>query len=217
MRQASLQDRKPLEPCSPGRTSSGFAAGYLFRLQEALASLDLECLERMTSVIVRCYEGAGTVHCFGNGGSATTASHLAADFTKLTTAPGDARRLRATCLSDSVAAVTAAANDVSYDQVFVEQLRAFLAPGDVVLGISTSGTSKNVIAGLQYAASRGAQALAITGEGGAGLRGVAHETLVIRSGSVQRIEDVTLVAGHIICMMLRAQCHPDGRESEGTD
>ena len=104
-----------------------------------------------------------------------------------------------------MAAVTAASNDFSYEEVFVEQLRAFLEPGDVVVGISTSGQSRNVLRALEYAAGNGAVALAITGTCGTGLRALAHETLVIDSSSVQRIEDVTMVAAHLLCLMVRAR------------
>jgi D-sedoheptulose 7-phosphate isomerase len=182
------------------------AIGYLSRLNGALAALDLDCIDRMSSAIVQCYAASRTVYCVGNGGSAATASHLAADLTKLTSLPGRARRLRSLCLSDSMAAVTAASNDFSYEQVFVEQLRAFLEPGDVVVGISTSGRSSNVLRALEYAADNGAVALAITGRSGSELRTLAHETLVIDSASVQRIEDVTMVAAHLLCVTVRARC-----------
>jgi len=204
-------------PDTPADESSrDVAVRYLIRLHGALASLDLSCVDRMTLAIVRCYEASRTVYCVGNGGSAATASHLAADLTKLATAPGS-RRLRSLCLSDSMAAVTAASNDFSYDQVFVEQLRAFLEPGDVVVGISTSGQSPNVIRALEYAAGCGATTLAITGEYGVGLRALAHETLVIESTNVQRIEDVTMVAGHLLCLMVRARCEPDRSTGSAAD
>lgn len=187
-------------------SAQGLAVGYLRHLQNALDALDLACLERMTTTLERCFATAHTLFVLGNGGSAATASHLAADFTKLATPPGSTRRLRALCLNDSAAAMTAASNDHGYEEVFVEQLRGFLQADDVVLGISTSGRSANIVRALEYAASRDATVLAITGEHGTGLRALAHETLVIGSGSVQRVEDVTLVAGHLICLMVRARC-----------
>jgi D-sedoheptulose 7-phosphate isomerase len=171
----------------------------------------------MTTALERCYATGQTLFVIGNGGSAATASHLAADFTKLSAPPGSSRRLRALCYNDSSATLTAAANDLGYDEVFVEQLRAFLQPGDVVLGISTSGRSPNVVRALEYAAGHGASVLAITGEHGTGLRALAHETLVIDSGSVQRIEDVTLVAGHMICLMVRARCEAGQAARPSTD
>jgi D-sedoheptulose 7-phosphate isomerase len=185
------------------------ASRYLDHLRSALGSLDLACIDRMSSVLARCYDTGSTVFLVGNGGSASTASHLAADFMKLSSPPNSPRRLRSLCLADSMASLTAASNDFSYDEGFVEQLRGLMQPGDVVLGISTSGRSPNVMRALEYAASRGATVMAITGERGTGLRTLTHETLVIDSNSVQRVEDITLVAGHIICLMVRARCHPD--------
>ena len=82
----------------------------------------------MTTTLERCYATGHTLFVFGNGGSAATASHLAADFTKLATPPGSPRRLRALCLSDSGAALTAAANDFGYHEGFTEQLRSFMPP-----------------------------------------------------------------------------------------
>jgi len=186
--------------------AQALAVAYLGRLQQTLDSLDLACLERMTTTLERCYATGHTLFVFGNGGSAATASHLAADFTKLATPPGSQRRLRALCLSDSGAALTAAANDFGYHEGFTEQLRSFMQPGDVVLGISTSGRSPNVLRALEFAASGGATVFAITGEHGTELRTLSNETLVIASDSVQRVEDVTLVAGHMLCLMVRARC-----------
>ena len=141
----------------------------------------------------------------GNGGSASTASHLAADFSKLTTRPGQAR-LRCMALVDSVAALTAAGNDFAYDEVFVEQLRTFLEPGDVVVGISTSGRSKNVLKAVEYANGCGAITFGITGAEGDALRAITADSISIASLSVQQIEDLTTVAGHIACLATRDLC-----------
>jgi D-sedoheptulose 7-phosphate isomerase len=207
MRQSPLVSGLPHETAELDAGSDrDITLGYLKRLNGVLDALDLECISRMTTIITGCYEAGRTVYCVGNGGSAATASHLAADLTKLTSVPGSSRRLRSLCLSDSMAAVTAASNDFSYEEVFVEQLRSFLEPADVVIGISTSGRSSNVIRALEFAAGRGAAALAITGRSGAGLRTLARETLVIDSVSVQRIEDVTMVAAHLLCLTVRARC-----------
>ena len=121
----------------------------------------------------RAYLRNRTVFFIGNGGSASTASHLAADFSKLTTRPGQAR-LRCMALVDSVAALTAAGNDFAYEEVFVEQLRTFMEPGDVVVGISTSGRSKNVLKAVEYANRCGAITFGITGAEGDALRAITR-------------------------------------------
>jgi D-sedoheptulose 7-phosphate isomerase len=179
------------------------APAYLADLTRAIATVDTTCLERMADAIEACCRAGGTVFCVGNGGSASTASHLATDLTKLTLVLGNTSHLRVLSLVDSVATLTAAANDVSYDESFVEPLRAWLQPGDVVVAISTSGRSRNVLRALEFARGRGAVLLAFTGQTGGPMQGLADETFVIASENVQRVEDVTMVAGHLLCLMVR--------------
>lgn len=178
---------------------------YVAELTQALRLLDLHAVERLSHLLHRAYLRNRTVFFIGNGGSASTASHLAADFSKLTTRPGQAR-LRCMALVDSVSALTAAGNDFSYDEVFVEQLRTFLEPGDVVVGISTSGRSKNVLRAFEYANQCGAITFGITGVEGEALRAVSADSISIASLSVQQIEDVTTVAGHMACLATREKC-----------
>ena len=185
------------------QVSRPLAPAYLEDLVRALGSLDLACLNRMADLLSACDESGRTVFCVGNGGSATTASHLATDLVKLTAVSDAHRRVRAIALTDSIAAMTAAANDIGFDEVFVEQVRPWLQPGDVVVGISTSGRSPNVLRLLEYARLRGAVILAITGVNGIPMQKWAAETLVIESDSVQRIEDISLVAVHLLCLMVR--------------
>ena len=153
--------------------------------------------------------------CLGNGGSAAAAAHFATDLSKLTTGPRQPR-LKALALVDSVAALTAAGNDLSFDDVFVEQLRTFMAPSDVVVGISTSGRSVNVLNAIEYANAHDALTIGITGADESPLRDLASEALSIASLNVQQVEDVTLVAAHLICMLTREKCladeHPITRE-----
>ena len=178
---------------------------YLAELTQALRLLDLQAIERLSNVLHRAYLRNRTVFFIGNGGSASTASHLATDFSKLTTRPGQAR-LRCMALADSVSALTAAGNDFSYEEVFVEQLRTFMQPGDVVVGISTSGRSKNVLKAFEYANRCGAITFGITGVEGEALRAVSADSISIASLSVQQIEDVTTVAGHMACLATREKC-----------
>lgn len=181
------------------------AVTYVAELTQALRRLDIQAIDRLAQAVHRAYLRSRTVFFIGNGGSASTASHLAADFSKLTTRPGQAR-LRCMALVDSVAALTAAGNDFAYDEVFVEQLRTFLEPGDVVVGISTSGRSKNVLKAVEYANSCGAITFGITGAEGDTLRAITADSISIASLSVQQIEDLTTVAGHIACLATRDLC-----------
>jgi D-sedoheptulose 7-phosphate isomerase len=178
---------------------------YISELTTALTRLDVDQIERIADAIHRAYLADRTVFCFGNGGSAAAATHLAADISKLTASPGRPR-LKAMALVDSVAALTAAGNDFAYDQVFVEQLRTFMAPGDVVIGISTSGQSKNVLRAVEYANAHGGVTIGVTGADGSRLRQITRETLRVASLSVQQIEDVTVVAAHLLCLVTREKC-----------
>lgn len=178
---------------------------YVAELAQALRRLDLQAVDRLAQAVHLAYLRNRTVFFIGNGGSASTASHLAADFSKLTTRPGQAR-LRCMALVDSVAALTAAGNDFAYEDVFVEQLRTFLEPGDVVVGISTSGRSKNVLKAVEFANGCGAITFGITGAEGSALRAITADSINIASLSVQQIEDLTTVAGHIACLATRDLC-----------
>jgi D-sedoheptulose 7-phosphate isomerase len=177
---------------------------YLEELSSALSDLDRATVERMAAALGDAHEARRSVFICGNGGSAAVASHWAADLSKLTALPGQAR-LRVTSLTDSAATITAAANDFDYSEVFVDQLRTFMSPGDVVIGISTSGRSPNVLRALEYAGAHGGVSLGITGQNGGALQAVASATLVIASTSVQRVEDVAGVAAHLVCLLTRAR------------
>lgn len=138
------------------------AQQYLTEHVRVLHRLDVVALERAAEAMVHAWTADRTVFFCGNGGSAASATHLAADLAKLTAPPGG-RRLRVASLADNLAALTAAANDIDYAEVFAEQLRTLARPGDVVVGLSTSGASPNVLRAIEYANSIDAFTLGITG------------------------------------------------------
>lgn len=175
---------------------------YLAELAAALEALDRGAVERIAAALVEAQCAGRMVFICGNGGSAAIATHWAADLSKLTAVPGQPR-LRVMSLTDSAAAMTAAANDFDYQEVFVDQLRTFMSAGDVVIGISTSGRSPNVLRALEYAVAHGGHALGITGQTGDALAAVASVTLVVASTSVQRVEDVAGIAAHLACLLAR--------------
>jgi D-sedoheptulose 7-phosphate isomerase len=156
----------------------------------------------------------------GNGGSAATASHLATDLTKLTAPSGQHRRLKSMALTESASTITAIGNDSCYEDIFVEQLRSWMNPGDVVVGISTSGNSTNVLRAIDYANRNGALTVGITGSKESGLRRLARETLVIGSSNVQRVEDLSMVAAHLLVLLTKDNClaasTPAGADSAAT-
>lgn len=180
------------------------AAVYMAELNAALRDLDHATVERMARAMVDAHAAGRTVFICGNGGSSAVATHWAADLSKLTALPGQAR-LRVMSLTDSASTITAAANDFDYSEIFADQLRTFMAPGDVVIGISTSGRSPNVLRAMEYANQHGGVSIGITGQGGQALKAIASLTLVIASTSVQRVEDVAGVAAHLACLHTRAR------------
>jgi D-sedoheptulose 7-phosphate isomerase len=180
------------------------AAVYMAELTAALRDLDQTTIERMAWALVDAHAGGRTVFICGNGGASAVATHWAADLSKLTALPGQPR-LRVMSLTDSASTVTACANDFDYSEIFADQLRTFMAPGDVVIGISTSGRSPNVLKAMEYANQHGALSIGITGQGGQALAAVASLTLIIGSTSVQRIEDIAGIAAHLACLHTRAK------------
>jgi D-sedoheptulose 7-phosphate isomerase len=175
---------------------------YLNAYASVLRDLDAASIARTTDMIVGAWTATRTVFLCGNGGSAASAGHLAADLTKLT-APPAGRRLRAVALTDSLSAISAIANDLAYEEIFAEQLRALGQRGDVVIGLSTSGASPNVLRAIEYANSIGALTIGITGSGGGRLGYLARHALIIGSTDVQHVEDATMVAGHLVCLQVR--------------
>src|SRR5258707_7826951 len=141
------------------------AKDYLLAVQGVLARLDHAIVDRMVAVVWRGYQEGRTLFLFGNGGSAALASHFACDIGKGTIAR-QRRRLKTIALTDNVALITAWANDKSYEEIFSEQLESLAEKGDVVLAISGSGNSPNVIRGLEAARRLGAQTLVLTGFAG---------------------------------------------------
>ena len=180
------------------------AAVYMAELTSALRELDHATVERISWAMVDAHTTGRTVFICGNGGSSAVATHWAADLSKLTALPGQPR-LRVMSLTDSASTITAAANDFDYSEIFADQLRTFMAPGDVVIGISTSGRSPNVLRAMEYANQYGGISIGITGQAGQALKAIASLTLVIASTSVQRIEDVAGVAAHLACLHTRAK------------
>ncbi len=167
-----------------------------------LKKLDETTVERLAQVLLGTWRANRTVFCCGNGGSAASASHFVLDLTKLTATPRGLR-LRAVALTESIAAISAISNDSAYEEIFSEQLRPFLAPGDVVIGFSTSGSSPNVLRAVHYANSMGAITIGVTGRHGRRLESIARHTLVVQSSSVQQIEDATMMVAHILCLRVK--------------
>jgi D-sedoheptulose 7-phosphate isomerase len=162
-----------------------------------LGRLDTAVIAQIVEVLHEARLNGRTVFLMGNGGSAATASHWANDLSKGASRPG-ASRLRVIALTDNVPLITAWANDTEYANIFKEQLANLVRPGDVVIGISGSGNSENVIRAIEYGREVGALTIGLAGFDGGRLRGAAEVCLVAPCDSMERIEDVHLVVSHIV-------------------
>lgn len=175
---------------------------YLLQLQSVIDRLDTDVVDRLVEAIWSGYLRSRTVFLFGNGGSAALASHLACDLGK-GTINGHRKRLRAVCLSDNVPMMTAWANDLNYQEVYAEQLKNLIEPGDMAVAISGSGNSMNVVRGLEVAREAGATTMVLTGYDGGRVKSVADICLIVPSDNMQHIEDAHLCVAHAIFTAVR--------------
>jgi D-sedoheptulose 7-phosphate isomerase len=161
-----------------------------------------DLLRRVIDVVVDCLRADGSVFFFGNGGSSADAGHLAAELLghyRIERAP-----LRSVALADNTAAMTAIANDYGYEDAFARQLAGLGRPGDVAIGLSTSGRSANVVRAFEVARLAGITTVAFTGAGGGLLAGVADHLIAIPSIDTARIQECHVLLGHTVCEAVEA-------------
>jgi D-sedoheptulose 7-phosphate isomerase len=175
---------------------------YFDLLKQTLDGVDRADVEALAQVFLDAHGRGATVFVCGNGGSASTASHMACDLNK-GVSYGRSRRLRVHALTDNIATIMAYANDVSYEDVFAEQLRNFMNDGDVVIGISGSGNSRNVLNAISYANDRGNATVGITGFDGGKLKQLASRNVNVPVDDMQVCEDVHLILNHVLMVVLR--------------
>jgi D-sedoheptulose 7-phosphate isomerase len=177
---------------------------YLLATQEALGRVAEESIAHTVSLLLGAWKRQKHIFILGNGGSASTASHMANDLSKATIVEGR-RRVKAIALTDCVPLMTAWANDSSYDQVFREQLANLLSEGDVVIGISASGNSPNVLNAMEFARRNGAVTIGWTGLSGGKLRGMADHCVQVPTDDVGMIEGIHLILDHLVAQELRTR------------
>jgi D-sedoheptulose 7-phosphate isomerase len=174
-----------------------FPSEYKTELLKTLDTVDLSLVNQAIELFKDARANGRHIFVCGNGGSASTASHFACDIVKGASFNRD-QRFRIMALTDQLPTITAYANDVSYDSVFVEQLRNFAQPSDLVMGISGSGNSPNVLRALEYANSIGCKTIALTGRDGGKLGPLAQLNIQIAAPHMGRIEDAHLIVCHMI-------------------
>jgi D-sedoheptulose 7-phosphate isomerase len=175
---------------------------YLKRLTATLEGMPAESIERLSEMLYRAYTDGKQVFTVGNGGSASTASHMAADLAKNTIDP-NMRRFRIMSLNDNIPMLTALSNDLGYENVFAEQLQNLIQPGDVLIVLSGSGNSPNVIKAMEYARSQSAEVAALLGFGGGRAAELADISILVDSSDYGVVEDAHLVLNHILVEYFR--------------
>ena len=156
-----------------------------------------ETIEKMADATVEALKNGKKICFFGNGGSAADSQHLATEFVVRFTRNREA--LAAIAFTTDTSILTACANDFGFEEVFARQVNGLCESGDIVVGISTSGTSPNIIRGLEAAREKGVTTFAFTGQDGGECRKIADETLAVPSTVTARIQECHLIAGHLIC------------------
>ncbi len=174
-----------------------FTESYVDKLVGTLRGLDLSKIDQAIEWLREARDNGNTIFTCGNGGSASTASHFVCDIVKGASFQRE-KRFRIMALTDNLAAITAYSNDVSYECVFVEQLKNFAKPGDVVIAISGSGNSPNVLRAIEYANEAGCKTIGMTGRDGGKLGGLVQLNVLAADPHMGRIEDAHLIACHML-------------------
>ena len=176
--------------------------GYLSDLNNTLNLLATPDIEGVIKALYNARLANRQVFIMGNGGSASTASHFVCDLAKNTRMPSSPH-FRVIGLTDNMAIFSAYANDEGYENVFAGQLASLVRPDDVVIGISTSGHSPNVLNGIKLARHMGAKTIGFTGFDGGELARMVDLNIHVPSNCIEQIEDVHLILEHLICTVLR--------------
>ena len=157
---------------------------------------------RLVEVCTKAADAGNTIILFGNGGSAADAQHLATEL--VVRYKAERPPIRALALTTDTSALTAIGNDFGFDDLFARQMEAHARPGDVAIGISTSGNSENVIRALAAAKRLGAVAAGLGGAGGGRMRGLADPFVIVPSDDTARIQEMHITLGHMLCGALEA-------------
>jgi len=188
-----------------------YAGDYLEGLKQILSELDLSSVSKFVQVVFEARENGSHIFFIGNGGSAATASHFANDFTS---ASRSCKKLfRAVSLTDNAAILTSLANDHGYDKMFVWQLKDQMIQGDVVVAISASGNSQNIVQAIEYANANGGITVALTGFDGGQLRQIARHNVHVPTmdGNYGHTEDIHLILDHLIAAYMSKVCAAESK------
>lgn len=184
-----------------------FSANYLSGIKSLLDRFDFQGFQQIVDSILDAYHADRRIFVMGNGGSGATASHFTCDINK-GCCMDLAKKFKMICLNDNLPTLLALANDVSYDAVFVEQLKNFFVPADLVIGISGSGNSPNVLQAIEYARAHEGKTIGLSGFSGGKLAALADIAWIAPVDDMQKIEDMHMIVVHMIMQAVRARLHP---------
>lgn len=179
----------------------------------AIRSIDFSEVDKAVLAIKAAYERGGTIYTFGNGGSAATASHMVCDFNKGISESLD-KKFNVICLNDNTSIIMAIANDRSYDDIFYAQLENKLQAKDLVIAISGSGNSMNIIKAVQYAKTVGCKVVGMTGYSGGKLKELADYHMHVPIDDMQIAEDLHLSFNHMMYQVLADQFSEEGKGAD---
>jgi len=175
---------------------------YIAMEIKAMEALDISQINQAINAILDARERNATIFIMGNGGSAATASHMAGDFAKGVSSSLGGKKFCFECLNDSIPIMTAIANDICYEDVFVFQLKGQLKKEDLVIGISGSGNSENVVRAIQYAKQIGTPTIGITGYSGGKVKELCDYSMHTEINDMQITEDMHMMFDHMIMRVL---------------
>jgi len=190
------------EVFSVSRSARDYARGYCAHLSDLLGRLDYEAVDKVAGLFEQARQDGRTIFFLGNGGSAATASHFVCDLGKGTKT--GSRPFKAVGFADNVATMTAYANDEAYERVFSRQLENFLEAGDLVVCISASGNSPNLIQALKLARERQAVTISLLGFDGGAMKALSDHVVLVATakGEYGPVEDIHMILDHIITTYL---------------
>jgi len=179
---------------------------YVEHLKKTVDLINLEQVNKISEILSRAYRNDKSVFIIGNGGSASTASHFASDLGKGTLEryyDMHKKRFRAYSLTDNVVLMTAYGNDLDYNNIFAQQLRNLIEKGDVLIAITASGNSENILRAIDLANKQGATTIGFLGFEGGKAKDMTDHSIIVKSENYGVIEDIHLMLEHMICQNLK--------------
>lgn len=179
-----------------------FVDEYFLKLRTCLDKINKKEIEKFIEILLWARDNNKTIFVMGNGGSASTASHFCCELNKGASYNKN-KKFKVICLNDSVSTILAYANDVKFEDIFVEQLKNFVKKDDVVIGFSSSGNSKNILKSIEYANEVGAITVGLTGRDGGELKNISKYSVNPSYDDLQVSEDIHMIVVHIVYQYLK--------------